>query len=254
MFSVYVRNRKRRLWSPGTIVASVLAHVLLLAGAVSAGVGDLGPQDEPQADIEWIAEVTPKPVTPPPPPMDPTPPPPAPERPRIVEGDHREIENVETVPTELPKIDPNERPVDPREYSGEGRQAGNVIVPNPAPNPAPPAGDPQPSGNGEGPVSAEVATELPALANRAEAERLLRRYYPPLLRESGMTGRTVVTLIIDAEGRVEPGSVSVQETSHPAFAEPAVKVAEKMRFRPAKLGREPISVIIAIPIEWRLEN
>ena len=253
MFSIYARKRKRRLWSPGTIVVSVLAHVLLLAGAVSAGVGDLGPQDEPQDDIEWIAEVAPKPVTPPPP-VETTPPPRAPEQPEIVEGDHRVIENVEVVPTALPEIDPNERAVDPTEYSGEGRQAGNVIVENPAPSPAPPAGDPQPAGNGEGPVGIDVVEELPTLANRAETERMFRRYYPPLLRESGMTGRTIVTMIIDAEGRVEPGSVSVQETSHPAFADPAIKAAEKMRFRPAKLNQRPVSVIIAIPIEWRLEN
>jgi periplasmic protein TonB len=253
MFSIYARNRKRRLWSPSTIVVSVLAHVLLLAGAVSAGVGDLEPQDEEPADIEWIAEVA-KPVTPPPP-AEVMPPPPAPDdAPKPKEGDFAVLREPSEVPTEIkpPRLD--ERPVDPAAFSGIGETEGDVKVDNPKQDPGPLTGNNTPPGEGNEPISWEMAEELPALANRAETERLFRRYYPPLLRESGITGRTVVTMIIDAEGRVEPGSVSVQETSHPSFADAAIKVAEKMRFRPAKLNQRAVPVIIAIPIEWRLEN
>lgn len=252
MFSVYVRGRKRRLWSPGTIVVSVLAHVLLLAGAVSAGVRETGPQAEPVVDI-WIDDPAPKPVTPPPA-VEPTPPPPAPDAPKPKEGDFAVLREPPTVPPVIPPIRPNDPPVDPEAFSGIGKHEGDIVTDDPEPTPGPPTGNTTPPGDGNAPITWDMAEELPSLLNRSEAERLFRRYYPPLLRESGMTGRTVVTMIIDAEGRVEPGSVSVQETSHPAFAEPAIKVAEKMRFRPAKLNQRPVSVIIAIPIEWRLEN
>jgi TonB family protein len=99
-----------------------------------------------------------------------------------------------------------------------------------------------------------VVTVLPRLSNAREAERLLQHLYPPLLRDAGVTGRTVVVLIIDREGKVEPGSVRVQETTHPGFAEAAIRAAEKMRFTPARLNGRPVSVVIALPIGWQLQN
>lgn len=254
MLKVYVRGRKRRVWSPGTIAVSVGAHLLLLAGAVSAAGGDGHEhKDEKILDVTYT-DIAPRPEPPRPVPVEPqTPPPPAPaDQPRPVLGETREIEQVEAVPTELPP--PTGDPVDPREYSGDG-PVGNVIVDDAPPSTGPvEPGNAVPSGNGEGPLEMTMVEELPELSNRSAAERLLRQNYPPLLRDSGLTGRTVVTMIIDAEGRVEAGSVSVVETSHESFRDPAVKVAERMRFRPARLNGRAVPVIVTIPIEWKLER
>jgi protein TonB len=230
MLNVYVRGRKRRIWSPATIAVSVGAHLLLLAGAVSAAVGT--PDEKPDEGFEEViyTEVEPKPKEVPKPIQveknDP-PPAPQPDRPKPVPGDFVTEKTPEKVPDKIPAIDPTEK------------LTGNTT----------------PDGNGEGgPIPAELATELPELANRSQAERLFRQNYPPLLRESGTTGRTMVTMIIDAEGNVEPGSVTVQETTHEAFRAAAIRVAERLRFRPARLGGRSVSVIIAIPIEWKLDS
>ncbi|HYJ78727.1 MAG TPA: hypothetical protein VEW03_03920, partial [Longimicrobiaceae bacterium] len=205
MFSIYVRARKRPLWSTRTIVVSVGAHLLLFAAAASAA----GPKPEPTESYIPIYLPPPEPARPrvPPPPSQP-----ATSRPRL--GDHRRVELVQTVPTELPNIDPLAH-FDSSEYTRPGTRAGTVIVDNP---PLPEPVDSGPPVRGTGPLGAEMVEELPSLVNRAEAERLLRRYYPSLLRETGITGRTMVTLIIDEQGRVEPGSVSVQETTNDAFS------------------------------------
>ena len=58
-----VRGRKRRIWSPATIAVSVGAHLLLLAGAVSAAVGTPERDDEPIEDVTYT-EITPKPQEP----------------------------------------------------------------------------------------------------------------------------------------------------------------------------------------------
>lgn len=254
MLKVYVRGRKRRVWSPGTIAASVGAHLLLLAGAVSAAGGD-GQVRKPDEDVVMIWDDQKEPPPPPKPIVveDQDEPPPAPEAPKVKLGDHRVIENVPAVPTEIPEVDPNEK-FDPTQYTGQGKQDGNVIVDNPPPSSEPTeAGNPEPVGDGE-PMSLEMVEERPELSNRSQAERLLRQNYPDLLRDAGVTGRTIVTMVIDAEGKVEPGSVRVIESSHEAFSDPAVKVAERMRFRPAKLNRQAVPVLITLPIEWKIER
>lgn len=254
MLNVYVRGRKRRVWSPGTIAASVGAHLLLLAGAVSAAGGDPHEHDDDGIEDVTYHEIA-KPRVATPPAVEPrTPPPPRSDAPTPKLGDHRVIENVPAVPTSIPEVDPNEK-FDASEYSGEGRQDGNVIVDNPPPSsePAEP-GNPEPAGDGNDVVDVSMVEELPELSNRSQAERLLRQNYPDLLRDAGVTGRTIVTMIINAEGRVEPGSVRVVESTHEAFSEPAVKVAERMRFRPAKLNRQAVPVLITIPIEWKVER
>ena len=255
MLKVYVRGRKRRVWSPGTIAASVGAHLLLLAGAVSAAGGDGHEhKDEPIENVTYTEIRKPKVVTPPPAVEPQTPPPPKPDAPKVKLGDHRVIENVPAVPESIPEVDPNEK-FDATEYTGEGKQDGNVIVNNPPPSSAPTeAGNPEPAGNGEEPVTLDMVEERPELSNRSQAERLLRQNYPDLLRDAGVTGRTIVTMVIDAEGKVEPGSVRVIESSHEAFSDPAVKVAERMRFRPAKLNRQAVPVLITLPIEWKIER
>jgi periplasmic protein TonB len=254
MLNLYVRGRKRRVWSPGTIAASVGAHLLLLAGAVSAAGGDGHEHKDPKIVDVTYTEIAPKPKVTPPPAVEPqTPPPPKPDAPKVKLGDHRVIEDVRNVPPVIPPADPTEK-FDATQYSGEGKQDGNVIVDNPPPSSEPTeAGNPEPVGNGE-PMSLDMVEERPELSNRSLAERLLRQNYPDLLRDAGVTGRTIVTMVIDAEGRVEPGSVRVVESSHEAFSDPAVKVAERMRFRPAKLNRQAVQVLITLPIEWKIER
>lgn len=254
MLNVYVRGRKRRTWSPATIAVSVGAHLLLLAGAVSAAVGT--PDEKPVEVIEDVTytELKPK-ETPQPIPVEKNDPPPAPtpDQPRPVAGDFVTPKPPTEVPTVIPDIDPNETPITAADVTGKGRE-GDVIG-TPPEQATELTGNTTPDGNGEGaPFTPEMVEQLPELANRSQAERLFRQNYPPLLRESGTTGRTMVTMIIDAEGNVEPGSVSVQETTHEAFRAAAIRVAEKLRFRPARLGGRSVAVIIAVPIEWKLDS
>jgi protein TonB len=254
MLNVYVRGRKRRIWSPATIAVSVGAHLLLLAGAVSAAVEQ--PQEKPDEEpLPIYVDIAPKPkVVQPPMPVEKNDPPPSPTpQKQPVPGDFVTPKPPETVPTSIPTIDPTAVPITADDVTGIGRE-GDVIGAPPAVA-TPPSGIEVPDGSGtDAPMEAAMVEHLPQLANRSHAERLFRQNYPPLLRESGMTGRTTVMLIIDTEGKVEPGSVSVRETTHEAFRAAAIRVAEKLRFRPARLGNRPVSVIIAIPIEWKLES
>jgi periplasmic protein TonB len=121
---------------------------------------------------------------------------------------------------------------------------------------------PQPPGGGTGPLpdfrdsifEPEEVEQLPQLLNPREAQRLLERVYPGRLRDAGVTGHTTVLLVIDRNGSVQPGSVTVQETTDDAFREAAVRAAERFRFRPATVRGQPVPVWISLPIEWTIQR
>jgi TonB family protein len=109
------------------------------------------------------------------------------------------------------------------------------------------------------PDSAEIfdpteVAQLPELLDLRAAQRMLERVYPPLLRDAGVTGYTRVQLVVDRTGAVEPGSVTVQETTHDGFREAAVRAAERFRFRPARVNALPVRVRISLPIRWTLRH
>lgn len=252
MFKAITDRRKRRAWSPLTITLSVGAHLVLLALVVHGATAETKrPED---TGFEWIDV----PDAPPPPPApieaqkpDPAPTPVQQDQPPTP-GDFVTPRPPEDVPTGLPPVDPNATPISQTDVTGQGHE-GDVIGPPPA-HPTPLTHETTVSGTGNEPMLPENVSVLPELASRPEAERMLQRAYPALLRDAGITGRTVVTLIIDREGKVEPGSVSVQTTTHDAFREAAIRAAEKFRFRPARLNGNAVPVIISLPIEWRLQN
>jgi len=78
------------------------------------------------------------------------------------------------------------------------------------------------------------------LLNRAEALRLMDRYYPQLLRDARVTGDVVVRLALDAQGGVAEREVlrSTQEQ----FSNAALTVAEELRFTPPAAAGTRVNV------------
>ena len=93
-------------------------------------------------------------------------------------------------------------------------------------------------------------TVAPELKNRAEVQRALERYYPPLLRDAGIGGTVLVWFFIDETGKVR-NSLIKESSGHKALDEAALKVAEIMQFTPALNRDEEVPVWIALPIEFR---
>jgi protein TonB len=249
MFKVVVERRKRSIWSARTVAISAGAHLLVLAGVVTAAANArTAPTTELVVD-EWVVPDKPQPA-----PVKPATPPPPPDQPVPVKGQTLQLEAPETVPPDVLPPNPGEVAIDPRAYSGVGSIGEVIGTPEPGP-PPPPSGstDPLPDFRTDL-IDAKDADQLPELLSPRDAQRMLERVYPHMLRDAGVTGHTTVTMVIDKDGRVEPGSVTVQETTHDAFREAAVRAAERFRFRPAKLRGQPIAVSIAIPIDWQIQN
>lgn len=245
MFKVVAEPRRRRISSPRTVAASVIFHLLVVVGIVAAAedrhpvleVLDDGFGLEPP---ETPRLVNPAPATPP-------------DQPRIVKTQTVQLPTPPDGTRALPMIDPHLTRLTEADVTGIGRLGDVRGTPNP--NPAPPIGDAE-SREGEGDsglvIVEEAADVRPELVSRRQAEIILQNHYPPLLRDAGTTGRTTVELIIGADGRVQPGSVRVKESSNPAFNQAAIRAIERFRFTPAMYRGHPVAVLVTLPIEWQL--
>lgn len=93
-------------------------------------------------------------------------------------------------------------------------------------------------------------TVAPELKNRAEVQRALERFYPPLLRDVGIGGSVLVWFFIDETGKVR-NTLIKESSGHAALDEAALKVADMMLFTPALDHGEPVPVWVALPIAFR---
>jgi protein TonB len=92
-------------------------------------------------------------------------------------------------------------------------------------------------------------TIRPELKNEAEVARALERAYPPLLRDAGIGGTTIVWFFIDERGTVVKTQLN-QTSGYDALDEAALKVANVMKFSPAKNRDQIVRVWVQIPIKF----
>ncbi|MDB4949073.1 MAG: serine/threonine protein kinase [Gemmatimonadetes bacterium] len=91
----------------------------------------------------------------------------------------------------------------------------------------------------------------PQLMNRDEVERQLSRRYPSALLNAGASGVVNLQIVIDDRGRVDRNGITVLSASNPAFADPSVEVARRMRFAPGRKGGRAVRTRVQIPINWQ---
>lgn len=227
-----------------TVTLSVALHSLLLAGAVYATV--LSPPEARKAEEEvTFVEIEKEPEAPKP--AEPPPPPP-PERtaaPPPPKG-FQELVPPDVAPPAIPEVDVSEPAVRPEDFSGLGVAGGTAKGVE--------GGTPQNAAATDSVF--EVASldldSRPELTNRNQVGSILARFYPPMLQDAGIQGQVLVQFVISSEGKVEPSTVKVVQTSHELFGRATQQAVEKFRFRPGRYQGRPVPVLIQIPITWKV--
>jgi TonB family protein len=79
-------------------------------------------------------------------------------------------------------------------------------------------------------ILAESAVDEPATVLLQRPPR-----YPPPLQSAGLEGRVTVRFVIDAAGRVEPGSIRITSAGHAGFEGSARETIRTTVFRPARV-------------------
>ena len=74
--------------------------------------------------------------------------------------------------------------------------------------------------------------------------------YPEALAKAHLRGRVVVALVVDTQGRAEPGTISVVTTSDSSFSAAAVSAASRARFTPAMLHGKPVRQLVRLPFDF----
>jgi protein TonB len=171
-------------------------------------------------------------------------------------GPANELETVE-LPPEI-KIPPPPksiaRPATPVVASASVKEditiAPTTFEENPIENLPPP-----PSASSEDISAAPTFTPYtvrPRLKNEAEVQRALMRFYPPLLRDAGISGTVQMWFFIDENGKVQKTTVN-QSSGYEAFDEAAKKVAALMQFSPALNRDKKVPVWVSIPIVFQTQ-
>ena len=134
--------------------------------------------------------------------------------------------------------------------------------------PAPPAPDGTPGGGNRsvtpssqqhpGPAVAALSPVSPAAAPGALTHTAIPRggyqitpSYPATARRLGIEGTALLSVFVDAAGRV--GEVVVKQSAgHPDLDRAAADAVRRWRFEPARRGAEAVAMWVELPVEFRL--
>ncbi len=134
---------------------------------------------------------------------------------------------VTNVPLQVPPVTTDDPPFDPADYDGRGLP-GDVVT-----------------GVALAPDSAGARTIVITSAEADEAPSLLRagpKVIPPGL--AGIAAHVKLQFIIDGNGRVEPQSLTVLESSSDAFDEAARQMILQSVYRPGRRHGETVRVLV----------
>jgi TonB family protein len=88
----------------------------------------------------------------------------------------------------------------------------------------------------------------PAALHSPELAEALRTSYPPHLKEAGIGGVVVVSMVIGADG--QPRDPRVVSTTDTVFDAPTLAMLPLLRFSPAQVDGRAVGVRVAMPITW----
>ena len=108
------------------------------------------------------------------------------------------------------------------------------------------SGTPRPSR-----IGGLMAYETDDVDQRPSVVKNARVEYPRKARRLGLSGRVVVQLVVDTEGKPQSCKIrSAEPTGH--FEEAALSAARGMRFIPGKIQGRPVNTVVLIPFNFSL--
>ena len=157
------------------------------------------------------------------------------------------------LPTSLPAVDLDERPLDARDFSGKGEEGGVAWGVAGGTGKVEDAMVEVDEARSAG-VALYSAEESDARFVPAQLISLPSPVYPRVLERAGIGGRVVIRFVVDTAGVVEQLSIKVVESTHEAFEAPARDAVSRGVFIPARLGERPVRQLCLQPIRFQVSN
>ena len=228
MFENLIESKQRSPKTMGQTALSVLLHGLIIFGAVKATQGVAETIKNRPVDTTMVFLKPPEPPKPPPEQLPPD----------VIVAANPPPKGFQTVvaptdiPTDIPPVDLDQKPFDPRDFTGKGVEGGKG------------------TGQVGGPVTGEVFLEA-QLDDPVQVISQPQPRYPPVLASAGITGRVEMQFIVDTTGHVESASFKVLKTTHPAFSEPAREAILKSVFKPARFKGRPVRQLVQQAVAFK---
>ena len=77
-----------------------------------------------------------------------------------------------------------------------------------------------------------------------------RAAYPDSLYRAHVAGRVVARFVVDTAGDVEPGTITVLSSTHPALAAAVTAALPNAQFHPARLHGRPVRELVELPFDF----
>ncbi len=211
---------------------------------------------DPLPEVKKPPAATKTPRVAPPPPRAPTPPRPAAPTPRPSPQPQLAAPLVApiNVPTSLPAVDLKALPT-----------VTDVPIPPPAPVQASSGGSSTrrasdgdverggtKGGLGSGSAASNKAYSENQVDRTVQVTRSVSPRYPDALKSVNVEGEVIVRYIVDARGRVEPGSIEILSTAHKLFSDAVRRALLDMRFRAAEANGQAVRQLVEQPFRFRL--
>jgi protein TonB len=264
-----LESKARPYGSSKGAALSVALHGALIAAAVVASGRAMLPQRE-KIEEHSVLYVSPPPpkvhVAPKPLPEVKKPPAAkAPAAPRLVAPPPpRATQPQRAAPITQPLIAPIRVPVSLPPVDLKGLPTVNdVPIPGPAKSSAIPTGGvvkssdgdvAKGSGKGLGSGSSGRAYSESQVDRAVQVTRAAVPRYPDALKSVSIEGEVMMRYIVDARGRVEPGSIQVLSATHKLFAEAVREALLHSRYRPAEAGGQPVRQLVEQPFIFKLDR
>lgn len=269
--------------SKGVFVSMLLHGALITAAVLGTAKVVLPPREKVEEHpILYVASPPPKPIEAPPTPLPEvkTPPkakaqekvfkaPPKAAAPKRVQAPQPRPEPQPKVPSTPALVAPTKIAVSlPAVDLKAAPTIGDVVAP-----PAPEAikasgisregsvksdGDADGSGGGSkgglGSGSSGRAYEENQVERAVQVTRAAQPRYPDALKSVGVEGIVSMRFIVGADGRVEPGSISVIDSPHKLFSDAVRTALLNTRYRPAEAGGHSVRQLVEQSFTFRLEK
>lgn len=100
---------------------------------------------------------------------------------------------------------------------------------------------------------AEV-TQPPMLKDPQAVAQAIQKAYPPVLRDRGISGKVQVQFVVNADGKVDPESVEVLDSSVVGLGNAAVAAVKGFEFEPGQKDGSPVKTLVIFPIQFTAQH
>lgn len=229
MFNTLLESKASRHWSTSGTVFSVIAHVVIITGAVYATAhAGIKNQKEKVEKLNFVqVKKAPEPPKPKPQEQLVAPPPPK---------GFQTLAAPVNIPDVIPSVDLTKKVTDEADFSGKGVQGGNA--------------------NGK---AGGVQTDQPYFDFQVEKQAAPypgspSPRYPDMLQTAGIAGEVIAQFVIDTSGHVEMNTFKVIKSDNDLFTEAVKAVLPKKRYYPAEVGGRHVKELVEEPYVFNMKS